>query len=53
MKSIKTMLMGIAFLIVGSCGVPFWVSGVGVGAVVFFVGIIVGLILCLKGFFAE
>lgn len=38
MKSIKTMLLGIAFLIVACCGVPFWAAGAGVGAVVFFCG---------------
>ncbi len=53
MKSIKTMLLGIAFLIVAACGVPFWVAGAGIGAVVFFVGLIIGLILCIKGFFAK
>lgn len=53
MKSIKTMLLGIAFLIIACCGVPFWVAGAGIGAVVFFVGLIIGLILCIKGFFTN
>jgi len=53
MKSIKTMLLGIALLIVASCGVPFWVAGASIGAIVFCVGLIFGLILCTKGFFTE
>ena len=50
MKSIKTMLLGIAFLIIAACGVPMWVAGAGVGAVVFFVGLVVGLFLVIDGF---
>ena len=50
MKSIKLMLLGIAHLIVASCGIPFWIAGSAVGAVIFFVGLAAGLFLCVKGF---
>ena len=50
MKPIKTMLLGIAFLIIGACGVPFWVAGAAVGAIIFFAGLIIGLFLCIDGF---
>lgn len=53
MKSIKTMLLGIAFLIIAACGVPLWMAGAGVGAVMFIAGGIIGLILCLRGFFSK
>ncbi|MBR4292767.1 MAG: hypothetical protein IKT54_04050 [Clostridia bacterium] len=53
MKSIKTMLLGIALLIIAACGVPVWMAGSGVGAGMFFTGGIIGLILCLKGFFSK
>lgn len=53
MKSIKTMLLGIAFLIVACCGMPMWMAGAGVGAVLFFSGLILGAILCLRGFFSK
>jgi hypothetical protein len=51
MKSIKTMLLGIALLIIACCCVPFWVAGAGIGAVLFFIFLIFGLILCFKGYF--
>ena len=53
MKSIKTMLLGIALLIVASCGLSLWMVGSGVGAGMFFAGGIIGLILCLRGFFSK
>ena len=53
MKSIKTMLLGIALLIVAACGVPLWMAGAGLGAGMFLVGGIIGLILCLQGFFSK
>lgn len=53
MKSVKTMLLGLAFLIVAACGVPLWMAGSGVGAVAFFAGLLIGFILCLKGFFTQ
>ena len=53
MKSIKTMLLGIAFLIVASCGAPIWLAGAAIGAIMFCGGLSVGLILCFKGFFSK
>lgn len=53
MKSIKTMLLGIALLIIAACGVPMWMAGASVGAVMFLSGLIIGLILCTKGFFEK
>ena len=53
MKSIKTMLLGIAILIIACCVVPFWIAGSGIGAIVFFSLLLLGLILCLKGFFTN
>lgn len=53
MKSVKTMLLGIALLIVASCGVPLWMAGAGGGAIMFYVGLVIGPILCLKGFFSK
>ena len=50
MKAIKKMLLGIAFLIIGCAGVPFWVSGAALGAVMFIAGLVVGLVLCVDGF---
>lgn len=53
MKSIKTKLLGIALLIAASCGVALWMAGAGVGAIMFYVGLIIGLILCFKGFIEK
>lgn len=53
MKPIKTMLLGIAFLIVACCGVPMWVHGALLGGFLFLGGLIVGGILCIKGFFMD
>lgn len=53
MKSIKTMLLGLAFLIIACCGVPFWVAGASVGAVAFIAGFVIGLILCIKGYVSK
>ena len=53
MKSIKTMLLGIALLIIAACGVPLWMAGAAVGAVMFFAGLIIGLIFCLKGYWGK
>lgn len=53
MKSIKTMLLGIALLIIAACGLTMWMTGAGVGAVMFIAGGIIGLILCVKGFFSK
>lgn len=53
MRSVKTMLLGIACLIVAVIGNIFWFAGSAIGAVVFFVGLIFGLIFCLRGFFTN
>ena len=53
MKSIKTMLLGIALLIVASCGVTMWMAGAAVGAIMFYAGLVIGLILCFKGLFSK
>ncbi len=53
MKSIKTMLLGIAVLILASFGYIAWINGVGVGAVTFFAGLVIGLLLCLRGYFRK
>ena len=53
MKSIKTMLLGIALLIIAACGVPLWVAGAGVGAIMFFAGLVIGLLLCFNGYFSK
>ena len=53
MKSIKQMLLGIAFLLVALCGVPMWMAGSVLGAIMFYVGIVVGISLCLMGFFTN
>ena len=53
MKSIKQMLLGIAFLIIALCGVPMWMAGSVFGALMFYVGIVVGLSLCIIGFFTK
>ena len=53
MKSIKMMLLGIAFLIIASSGLPLWMAGAGLGAAMFFAGLVIGLILCTRGFFSK
>lgn len=53
MKSVKTMLLGIALLIIATCGVPLWLAGSELGPYMFYFGLPVGIILCLKGFFTK
>ena len=53
MKSIKKMLLGIAFLIIAAIGCPIWMAGSYVGVALFFSGFIVGVPLCLVGFFEK
>ncbi len=53
MKSVKTMLLGIAVLILASFGYIAWIDGVNDGAVIFFPCLIIGLILCLRGYFRK
>ncbi len=54
MKSIKTMLLGIAVLIIATWGFVIWtIGGIGDGAILFFAALIVGLILVIRGFFKK
>ena len=53
MRSIKKMLLGIASLIIASCGVPIWMAGAVIGAIVFFVFLIIGLYLCIDGYLSP
>lgn len=53
MKPIKTMLLGIALLIVASYGLSLWMAGATIGAIMFCAGLAIGIILCLRGFFTK
>ncbi len=53
MKNVKTMLLGIAFLLIASMGVPLWLAGAAIGAAMFSLGLLIGSFFCLKGFFAK
>ena len=53
MMPVKKMLLGIAFLIVASFGVSFWMAGATVGCVIFFVFLILGLFFCVDGFLSA
>lgn len=53
MKSVKQMLLGIAFLIVAAIGSPLWIAGSYVGAVMFFTGLTVGTLLCIRGYLSK
>ncbi len=53
MKSIKTMLLGIAVLSVTSCCIQFVSSSSGIDDILSFLGLIIGLILCIKGYFSK
>ncbi len=50
MKSVKTMLLGIAFLVLGAIGTPLWMAGSYFGCGVAIVGTLFGILLCLKGY---
>ena len=50
LRSIKTMLLGIAFLIIASIGNTYWGAGSAFGAVIFFLFLILGLFFCIDGF---
>ncbi len=50
MKSIKKMLLGIAFLIVSAIGAIFYVNNSTVGAILFFGGLIIGIAFCTDGY---
>ena len=54
MESVKTILLGIASLIIASFGMMLWIDGAGIGYIVaFFAFMIVGIFLCIKGYFSE
>ena len=53
MKAIKTMLLGIALLAVAACGAPLFAEGVAFGGVMFLGGLMIGLILVIRGFFYK
>jgi len=53
MKSVKTMLLGIALLVIAACGAPLFAQGVTLGAVLFFAGLVVGSVLVLRGYFKK
>lgn len=53
MKSIKKMLLGMAFLIIAAIGTPLWVAGSAIGAVAFIAGLFLGIVFCLRGFFDK
>lgn len=53
MKSVKMMLLGLALLIVAVIGNIFWFAGSWLGAVMFFAGLILGLFLCMRGYFTN
>ena len=44
------ILFGIAALIIASCGVLMWQAGLYIGPYIFFIFLITGLLLCLRGF---
>jgi len=53
MKSIKTMLLGIAFLILAAIGTPLWMAGSYVGCGMAIAGGVLGIVLCLRGYFTK
>ena len=50
MKSVKKMLLGIAFLIVAVIGAVFFVNNSTIGAFIFFPALIIGIIICIDGY---
>lgn len=50
MKSIKKMLLGIALLLLSVIGFVLWMFGSAIGAVAFFVTLIIGILLIVDGF---
>lgn len=50
MKAIKKMLLGIAFLIVSVIGSIFWMAGIGIASVFFFLGLILGIFFTVDGY---
>jgi hypothetical protein len=53
-KSVKTMLLGIAVLLIASFAMSLWIEGTGtIYGIAFLVFAIAGIVLCLKGYFAK
>ena len=50
MKSIKKMLLGIAFLIISVIGAVFYIIGSVIGAIAFFGGLAAGIFFCIDGY---
>ena len=50
MKNIKKMLLGIALLIVAAMAMTLWFAGSAVGAIAFFITLILGIIFIIDGF---
>lgn len=50
MKSVKKMLLGIAFLIIAVIGAVFFVNNSTIGAFIFFPALIIGIIICIDGY---
>ncbi len=53
MESIKKLLLGIAFLILALIGSVWLQFDAWVGPILFFPCIIIGIILCLRGYFEK
>ena len=50
MKSIKKMLLGIAFLVMSSMGMSLWFAGSVVGTVAFFAMLVLGIFFVVDGY---
>ena len=50
MKSIKKMLLGIAFLVISSIGMTLWLAGSVIGVVTFFAALAVGIFFLVDGY---
>ena len=50
MKSVKKMLLGIAFLIISVVGAVFFVNNSLIGGIIFFPTLIIGIIICIDGY---
>lgn len=53
MKQVKKMLLGIAALIIASCGVPIWMAGAVIGAIILLAFLVVGVFLCIDGYLSQ
>ena len=53
MKSIKKMLLGIAFMLISVIGTILYVNNSTIGAIMFFGGLIAGIVFCIDGFLST